>query len=39
MLNHPHMQAWQQSALTETRIIKEDEAGEILSVVGVLANK
>ncbi|MEK6218960.1 MAG: hypothetical protein N2B59_07390 [Psychrobacter sp.] len=39
MLNHPHIQAWQQSALTETRIIEEDEAGEILSVVGVLANK
>jgi len=38
MLNHPHIQAWQQSALTETRIIEEDEAGEILSVVGVLAN-
>ncbi|MGP4848755.1 hypothetical protein ACTXGQ_31980, partial [Marinobacter sp. 1Y8] len=39
MLNHPYIQAWQQSALTETRIIEEDEAGEILSVVGVLANK
>ncbi|GAF52535.1 glutathione S-transferase [Psychrobacter sp. JCM 18900] len=39
MLNHPHIQAWQQSALTETRVIEEDEAGKILSVVGVLANK
>lgn len=38
MLNHPNIQAWQQLALTETRIIEEDEAGEILSVVGVLAN-
>ena len=38
MLNHPHILAWQQSALAETRIIEEDEAGEILSVVGVLAN-
>lgn len=38
MLNHPHIQAWQQSALTETRIIEEDEAGEIMSIAGVLAN-
>ncbi|WP_201595724.1 glutathione S-transferase family protein [Psychrobacter vallis] len=38
MLNHPHMQAWQKSALQETRIIEEDEAGEILSIIGVLAN-
>jgi glutathione S-transferase len=39
ILNHPHIQAWQQSALTETRIIEEDEAGEIISIAGVLANK
>ncbi|WP_010201554.1 glutathione S-transferase family protein [Psychrobacter sp. PAMC 21119] len=39
MLNNPHIQAWIDSALKETRVIKEDEAGEILSVVGVLANK
>ncbi len=38
MLNHPHMKAWQQSALTETRIIEEDEAGKIISIAGVLAN-
>jgi glutathione S-transferase len=39
MLNHPHIQAWQQSALTETRIIEEDEAGEIISIAGILASK
>ncbi len=38
MLNNPHLQAWQEAALNEVRIIKEDEAGELLSVVGVLAN-
>ncbi|KRG32269.1 glutathione S-transferase [Psychrobacter sp. P11F6] len=37
MLNNLHIQAWINSALKETRVIKEDEAGEILSVVGVLA--
>ena len=37
LLNNPHVQAWQKSALKETRIIEEDEAGEILSVEGVLA--
>ena len=39
MLNHPDIQAWQQSALAETRIIEEDEAGKIISIAGVLANK
>lgn len=38
MLNNPHLQAWQETALNETRVIKEDEAGEILSVIGVLAD-
>ena len=38
MLNNPHIQAWREAALKETRVIKEDEAGEILSVVGVLAD-
>ena len=37
LLNNPHVQAWQKSALKETRIIEEDEAGKILSVEGVLA--
>lgn len=37
MLNNPQMQVWIESALQETRIIEEDEAGEILSIVGVLA--
>ena len=37
ILNNPHVQAWQKSALKETRIIEEDEAGEILSVEGILA--
>ena len=39
MLNHPHMRAWQQSALEETRVIEEDEAGEIVSLSGVLASQ
>ncbi len=39
MLNNPHLQAWREAALEETRVIKEDEAGEILSVVGVLADQ
>ena len=38
MLNNPHLQAWREAALYETRIIKEDEAGELLSVAGVLAD-
>ena len=38
MLNNPHLQAWREAALNETRIIKEDEAGELLSVAGVLAD-
>ena len=38
MMNNPHIEAWIQAALAETRVIKEDEAGEILSLVGVLAN-
>ena len=38
MLNNPHLQTWQEAALNETRIIKEDEAGELLSVAGVLAD-
>ena len=37
ILNNPHVQAWQKSALKETRIIEEDEAGKILSVEGILA--
>ena len=37
ILDNPHVQAWQKSALKETRIIEEDEAGEILSVEGILA--
>ena len=37
LLNNPYVQAWQKSALKETRIIEEDEAGKILSVEGVLA--
>ena len=37
LLNNPHVQAWQKAALKETRIIEEDEAGEILSLVGSLA--
>ena len=38
MRNNPHIEAWIQAALAETRVIEEDEAGEILSLVGVLAN-
>ncbi|MGO2339500.1 MAG: glutathione S-transferase family protein [Psychrobacter sp.] len=37
MLNNPHIQAWRESALTETRIIEEDEAGQIVSLAGALA--
>ncbi|MGM8937932.1 glutathione S-transferase family protein [Psychrobacter glaciei] len=39
MLNNPHIQAWIDSALKETRVIEEDEAGEIMSIAGILANK
>ena len=39
ILNDPYLQAWREAALEETRVIKEDEAGEILSVVGVLADQ
>ncbi|WP_201577400.1 glutathione S-transferase family protein [Psychrobacter immobilis] len=38
MLNNPYIQAWIDSALKETRVIKEDEAGEILSLNGVLGH-
>ena len=38
MLNNLHIQAWINSALKETRVIKEDEAGEILSLNGVLGH-
>lgn len=37
MLNDLHMQSWIELALTETRIIEEDEAGEITSVCGALS--
>ena len=39
LVNHPHIQAWQKSAFQETRIIEEDEAGEILSLSGILASQ
>jgi len=39
MLNNPHIQAWIDSALKETRVIKEDEAGKIMSIASILANK
>ena len=38
MLKNPHIQAWRKAALTETRIIDEDEAGQIVSLVGALAD-
>lgn len=38
ILNNVHVKAWIESALAETRIIKEDEAGEILHLRGVLAD-
>ncbi|MBH0097179.1 glutathione S-transferase family protein [Psychrobacter sp. NZS113] len=38
MLNNPHIQAWRKAALKETRIIEEDEAGQIVSLVGALAD-
>ncbi len=37
MINNPHIQKWCDSALQETRIIEDDEAGEIVSLIGVLA--
>ena len=37
MLNNPHIQQWCDNALQETWIIEDDEAGEILSIMGVLA--
>lgn len=37
MINNPHMKVWIDAALKETRIIKEDEAGDIVSLAGVLA--
>ncbi len=39
MLNNPHIKTWIQAALQETRIIEEDEAGEIVSLSGVLSAK
>ena len=39
MLNNPHIKAWIQAALQETRMIEEDEAGEIVSLSGVLSAK
>lgn len=38
MMNHPDIETWVQAALQETRIIEEDEAGEIVSLSGILAN-
>lgn len=38
MLNNPHVQAWIEDALKETRSIKEDEAGDTIAVAGVLAD-
>ena len=38
MLNNPYIQAWRKSALTEIRIIEEDEAGQIVSLAGALAD-
>lgn len=38
MLNNSHIQQWCTDALLETRIIEEDEAGEILSLLGVLSS-
>ncbi len=37
ILNNPHIQQWCDNALQETWIIKDDEAGEIMSMMGVLA--
>ncbi|MGR3898452.1 glutathione S-transferase family protein [Psychrobacter sp. 1176_08] len=38
MINNPHMDTWIKTDLKETRIITEDETGEIISLAGVLAN-
>lgn len=38
ILNNAHVKSWIKSALTETRIIDEDEAGETVSIVGALAD-
>ena len=38
MLNNPHIQAWQETALQQTWVIEGDEAGEIVTLAGVLAN-
>lgn len=38
MSNNLHLQTWINSALEETRIITEDESGEIISLAGILAN-
>lgn len=38
MLSNPYIQDWVKNALQETRIIKENEAGEILSLEGVLGS-
>ncbi|MEK6219122.1 MAG: glutathione S-transferase family protein [Psychrobacter sp.] len=39
MMNNPHIDAWVQAALQETRMIEEDEAGKVISLSGILANK
>ena len=39
MLNNPHIKAWIQAALQETRMIEEDEAGEVVSLSGILSAK
>ncbi len=36
ILNNSHIQQWCADALQETRIIDEDEAGEIITTIGVL---
>lgn len=38
IVENAYVQDWIKSALTETRIIEEDEAGEIVQLVGALAN-
>jgi glutathione S-transferase len=38
MISNLHMKAWIEAALKETRIIEEDESGEILSVIGALGD-
>ena len=39
MMKNPHIKTWIQAALQETRIIEEDEAGEIIALSGVLASQ